>query len=36
MSRGIFTLGHVSQYNIIQAFELNVLDYFKIMIVILL
>jgi hypothetical protein len=32
MSCGIFTLGHVSQYKIIQTFELNVLNYFKIII----
>jgi hypothetical protein len=28
MPHGIFTSGHMSQYKIIQAFELNVLDFF--------
>jgi hypothetical protein len=36
MSHGIFTLGHMSQYKIIQSFELNVLYYFKIIIIILI
>jgi hypothetical protein len=33
VSRGIFTLGHVSSYKIIQTFELNILDYFIIKII---
>jgi len=29
MPCGILTMGHVSQYKIIQVFQLNVLDYFQ-------
>ncbi len=36
MPHGIFTLGHVSQYKIIQTFELNVLDYFNIISIIII
>ncbi len=35
MPHGIFTLGHMSLYKIIQIFEFNVLDYFKIIIIII-
>jgi hypothetical protein len=35
MPRGIFTLGHVSSYKIIQTFELNLPYYFKIIIIII-
>ncbi len=34
--RGIFTLVHVSSYKIIQTFESNVPDYFKIIIIIII
>jgi len=29
----IFTLGHMSEYKIIQAFEMNVLNYFEMIII---
>ncbi len=36
MPHSIFTLGHVSSYKIIQTFELNILNYFKIIIIIII
>jgi uncharacterized membrane protein YjgN (DUF898 family) len=35
MPHGILTLDHMWWYNIIQVFELNVLNYFKIIIIIM-